>query len=283
MTKNQVIRFLKAPLNLKCFIAYLFIIPVLFIVPFIKDVLGILPVKDGVALLALMNTPNFFVGVIGAFIGVELLYGFCVSLSNKLVNSSESPFDLILPKISISDVVKGFICNILRFLCCSVFMALFVMLISALLLVGFYVVSFLPTSINVLLAIFFLPVIFILFFCLMLYMWISYMRFLKTWQVYTCFMVTDNFHYLKKYKGRVLLVCLIMFVLAQIGPLLMGKIGMNLIPGIYPFNARCVIETIRLVGCLLFGFVCFTYIALLQAIIQAKAIAWIEYSSLSRK
>ena len=277
MTKDQVICFLKAPLSLKCFIAYFFVLPAFFIIPFVKDFLSILPVKDGSTLLLLLKTQNFWAGVMGVFLGSGLLYGFCVTLSNKLINDSESPFDLVLPKISISDSIKGFIYNIGRMLYCAIFMVIFIMLISILLMVGFYVSSFLPALVNVLLIIFFLPLTIILFLGLMLYMWIAYMRFLKTWQIDTCFKMSDNYQYFKKYKGRILLVCLIMFVLSQIVSLIIGQIGINLIPGFYPFNAGSIMDIIKLIICFLFGLSCFTYFTLLQAIIQAKAIAWIEY------
>ena len=164
MTSQQVTAFLKAPVNWRCFIAYLFILPFFLTVPFIQNLLEILFLENGSDLaIALLKTPQFFAACVGILLGLLSISGFGYMMAHQINVQQESPFDVTVPPLNPNQIARGIIGTIAWSVCSCAYLVFNIALLIALPYALIFLSHYLLTILNIILWIIMAPTLLFLF------------------------------------------------------------------------------------------------------------------------
>ncbi len=281
MDKSQILKFFKAPFGGNCFIAYFFIVPLFFALPFFIELIKYNPTPTDSFTLPPDSTSSMIIPIIMSCLTFFLVTGFAYMVAHGISNDNQSPFDVTIPYLPLFQIPKGFFYSIAWTICCILYFLMGIGL-SIIIPIGmFYISQYLPTLINVLLWIVIIPLTLGCFVFVILNLFIGAFSFIKKLDLLSCFKIIQNYHVLKLNPGNILRATLFVFVASQITHMLFSSILTKLIIfGTQNFSA----ENLILWGGILAicGFF-YVYLTLLQMIILAKTVTWISINTNKNK
>lgn len=295
MNRSEVVDFFKAPFKERFVLACVLGLPILLATPIIfsffkfiyehvDTIQSLTDTETGKLLYSWLVSQDIFAfgtAFFGMLFAVTLTSGFVYMVGHNIVEQRGEVFKFNPVFLSGSQIATG-VLKVISYtlwgfafgILCGVIMLFFPLLM---LLIGDYI----PTLFSVLLWI--IIVLFELSFILWMILntWIASLRFLINLKTRVLFQFRENYHYLKQYKGRLLIAGALYFVCGMIVQILM-RTFYSWIIGASAFFQGLLLgfnvsqPSVVIILGLLVAIVVTMYLSLLQMTFTAKSIVWLE-------